>query len=90
MGHNKKNKVVLSTIFFSPKFCEKNRPHYSLNIEKTKQVNDWILKFNSMATGLTLDLSKFGIRKVSNFNDGIQFVYSAWKENEIHKKLHLS
>ena len=43
-----------------------------------------------MTTGLTLDLSKFGIRKVSNFNDGIQFVFSAWKENEIHKKLHLS
>ena len=90
MEHNENNKIVLSTILFPPKFCDRGRPDYINHIHRIKKINSWIKSFNAEKTGLTLDMSKYGISKNFSVNDRIQFVYEDWKEEEIHKKLHLS
>jgi hypothetical protein len=88
--HNENNKIVLSSILFAPKFCERGTSDYLNHIERTRRVNSWIKSFNTKETELILDLSKFGIKGNSSNTNGIQFVYEDWKEDEIHKKLHLS
>ena len=51
-------------------------------IAKMCKINEWITRYNTENTGLSLDLSKWGVP--------IKLKYDDWKEDEIKKKLHLS
>ena len=90
MENNTRNKIVISTILFAPKFCYRGSPDYLIHIRRTRHINNWINSFNAGETGLNLDMSKFGISESSSIDGGIRFAYEDWKEDEVNKKLHLS
>ena len=79
---NEENSSVFSTLPYAPKFCDESMPNNEIMIEKLAKINKWITNYNMENTGLTLDLSKWGVP--------IKLKYDEWKEDEIRKKLHLS
>ena len=79
---NEENSSVFSTLPYAPKFCDESMPNNEIMIQKVGKINKWITNYNMENTGLTLDLSKWGVP--------IKLKYDDWKEDEIRKKLHLS
>ena len=57
---------------------------------RIKHINEWIENFNTCESGLSLDLSQFGVDNDIDKNEKITHILEDWKEVETRKKLHFS
>ena len=87
---NKRSKVVFCSLPYPPKFCDTSVPNHLELIEKIETINKWIANFNEKETGLSFDLSKWGVEGDILSTTELKLKYGDWKENDIRKKLHLS
>ena len=72
---NKNNKVVLASLLYAPKYCDKSLPASRNMLDKVRTVNEWIKEFNSDETGIQFDLSKYGVMRDPSIGDEILHCY---------------
>ena len=87
---HKDNKIVFATIPYAPKFCHSTLLEHVKMTARIKHINEWIEKFNASESGLSFDLSQFGIENSLDENGKIKHILEDWKEVSIKKKLHFS
>lgn len=88
-SQNVKNKVVISSLLFAPKYCDVSLSWEKNMVNKVREVNRWIKQFNKKETGLALDLGVRGVVGDPMTGSSIKFRYLDWKEDVVQKKLHL-
>jgi len=84
------SRVVIATIPYAPKQCDRSLPGSVKMVEKVRKVNEWIVSYNRESTGVQLRLDLHGV--VGNPSAGKDIVhrYLDWQEPQIDKKLHLN
>ena len=87
---NDYNKVVIASLLYAPKYCDKSLPASRNMLEKVRSVNKWIEEFNNDETGIQFDIGKYGVNGDPLKGDYIEHSYNDWKEPSIDRKLHLS
>ena len=82
-----KQNLVICSLPYPPKFCEKNGMLEQNMIDKITCVNKFIKSYNMNNCQVSVDLHKYGSEFV---NQKLKFKYNEWKEVEKWKKLHFS
>lgn len=87
---NKNNKVVVASLLYAPKYCDRSLPASRNMLEKVRTVNQWIREFNEDETGIQFDIGKYGVRGDPTRGDQIIHCYKDWREPAVDRKLHLT
>lgn len=84
------SRVVIATIPYAPKHCDRSLPQSAKMVEKVRRVNEWILEYNSGSTGIQLRLDLHGVVGNPALGKHVVHRYLDWQEPQIDKKLHLN
>jgi len=87
---NPRNKIVISSLLFAPKYCDIGLPPHKNMMNKVREVNNWIEEFNMEETGIMLDLGKRGVLGNPMQGISVEHHYRDWREGMVEKKLHLT
>jgi len=88
-NHKIPNRIVLCTVLYSPKTCDKSIPPHLNMTQKVREVNNWIHEFNESETGEHLKLHLNGVYGDPD-TENLVHRYDEWREPEIKRKLHLT
>eukprot|EP00090_Calanus_glacialis_P000442 TRINITY_DN10266_c0_g1_i1.p1 TRINITY_DN10266_c0_g1~~TRINITY_DN10266_c0_g1_i1.p1 ORF type:complete len:243 (-),score=77.16 TRINITY_DN10266_c0_g1_i1:102-830(-) len=86
---NAKNKIVIASLLFAPKYCDSRLPRQKNMLHKVREVNSWIEQFNKEESGLMLDLGRRGVEGDPMQGSSVVHKYQDWRENVVERKLHL-
>ena len=87
---NPDNRVVIASLLYAPKYCDRSLPASRNMLKKVRSVNRWIEDFNSRETGIQFDLGKYGVIGDPSKGDYVVHEYKEWKEPNVERKLHLT
>lgn len=92
-NHRVGNRIVLCTVLYAPKFCDRSLPPQFDMKDKVRKVNNWIESWNTAETGLHLKLHLNGVVGDPDKDiEGTDIIhrYEDWKEPQVSRKLHLT
>ena len=87
---NPDNRVVIASLLFAPKYCDKSLSPSRNMLKKVRSVNKWVEGFNRRETGVQFDIGKYGVIGNPSEGDNVLHSYQDWKEPQIGRKLHLT